>query len=205
MSRKKGLSVEEKRSRMMELLFEKKDFFQLKELEKMGQKEKGVTSMSVKDIVQSLVDDDMIDTDRIGTSNYFWSFPSKALHTRKRKLADLTKQVEEAKKRKSHNEALQKDAKQGKDDTEKRQCVLKELKNMKDKKGKLTAELEQYKDLDPKTLQEKSRQTREAKEAINRWTDNVFSLKSWCKNKFGIEESAIDKNFGIPSDLDYVE
>lgn len=34
--------------------------------------------MSVKDVVQSLVDDSLIDTERIGTSNYFWSFPSKA-------------------------------------------------------------------------------------------------------------------------------
>ena len=34
--------------------------------------------MSVKDVLQSLVDDALVDTDRIGTSNYFWSFPSKA-------------------------------------------------------------------------------------------------------------------------------
>jgi Fe2+ or Zn2+ uptake regulation protein len=155
MSRKKGLSVDEKRSRMMEMLFEKKDFFQLKELEKMAQKEKGITSMSVKDVVQSLVDDSMIDTDRIGTSNYFWAFPSKALHTRKRKLSELTKQLEEAKKRKSHNENLQKDAKQGKDNTEKRQLVLKELQEVKDRKVNLVTELEKYKDLDPQTLEAK--------------------------------------------------
>ena len=37
-------------------------------------------AMSVKDILQSLVDDDMVDTERIGTSNYFWAFPSKALN-----------------------------------------------------------------------------------------------------------------------------
>lgn len=34
--------------------------------------------MSVKDILQSLVDDGMVDTDKIGTSVYFWAFPSKA-------------------------------------------------------------------------------------------------------------------------------
>ncbi len=33
--------------------------------------------MSVKDVVQSLVDDGLVDSERIGTSNYFWSFPSK--------------------------------------------------------------------------------------------------------------------------------
>jgi hypothetical protein len=36
--------------------------------------------MSVKDILQSLVDDAMVDSDRIGTSNYFWAFPSKAIN-----------------------------------------------------------------------------------------------------------------------------
>ena len=36
--------------------------------------------MVVKDIVQSLVDDGLVDSDRVGTSNYFWSFPSKAVN-----------------------------------------------------------------------------------------------------------------------------
>lgn len=39
-----------------------------------------LASMSVKDVLQSLVDDAMVDTERIGTSNYFWAYPSKALH-----------------------------------------------------------------------------------------------------------------------------
>jgi len=34
--------------------------------------------MSVKEILQSLVDDALVDAERIGTSNYFWAFPSKA-------------------------------------------------------------------------------------------------------------------------------
>lgn len=50
---------------------------QLKELEKRGPK-KGVISQSVKDVVQSLVDDDMVSKEKIGTSVYFWSLPSAA-------------------------------------------------------------------------------------------------------------------------------
>ena len=38
-------------------------------------------AMVVKEIVQGLVDDNMVDTERIGTSNYFWAFPSKAMNT----------------------------------------------------------------------------------------------------------------------------
>lgn len=40
---------------------------QLKELEKLGPR-KGVISQSVKDVVQSLVDDDLVSKDKIGTS-----------------------------------------------------------------------------------------------------------------------------------------
>lgn len=45
------------------------------ELEKIAPKEKGIIAQSVKDVVQSLVDDGLVDTDKIGTSIYFWSFP----------------------------------------------------------------------------------------------------------------------------------
>ena len=53
-SKKRGLSLAEKRQRMLEIFYTKKDFFLLKELEKIGPKEKGITSQSVKDVVQSL-------------------------------------------------------------------------------------------------------------------------------------------------------
>ena len=41
-------------------------------------------------------------------------------------------------------------------------------------------------------------------EVSNFLTDNVFAVKSWCKNKFGLDDSAIDKQFSIPEDFDYV-
>ena len=63
------------------------------DLEKIAPKLKGITSMSVKDVVTSLVDDGMVDTDKIGTSVYFWAFPSKASANRKRKLDTLQDQL----------------------------------------------------------------------------------------------------------------
>lgn len=43
------------------------NILQLRELEKLGPK-KGVISQSVKDVVQSLVDDDLVSKDKIGSS-----------------------------------------------------------------------------------------------------------------------------------------
>ncbi|XP_062592181.1 meiotic nuclear division protein 1 homolog [Saccostrea cucullata] len=205
MSKKRGLSVEEKRSRMMDFFYEKKDFFQLKELERLCQKEKGITSMSVKEILTSLVDDGMVDTDKIGTSVYFWAFPSKASQNRKRKLDDLTNKIKELNERKQLLEDSVKKAKVGKEDSDKRSEILSELEEKKQEKASLQKEIEKYRECDPEVLEAVVKQTGEAKEAANRWTDNVFSIKSWIKNKFQFEESVIDKQFGIPDDFDYIE
>ena len=47
----------------------------------MGPKKKGIVMQSVKEVLQSLVDDNLVCFEKIGTSNYFWSFPSTALQT----------------------------------------------------------------------------------------------------------------------------
>lgn len=49
--------------------------------------------MTVKEVLQSLVDDNMVDCERVGTSNYYWAFPSKAVHARKHKLEEMQTQV----------------------------------------------------------------------------------------------------------------
>ncbi|KAL6974504.1 Meiotic nuclear division protein 1 [Sarracenia purpurea var. burkii] len=84
---------------------------QLKELEKLGPK-KGVITQSVKDVVQTLVDDDLVSKDKIGTSVYFWSLPSCAgnqlrnvyrkleadLQSSEKRFAELVEQREALKK-----------------------------------------------------------------------------------------------------------
>jgi hypothetical protein len=97
---KRGLSLEEKRQVMQGLLHEHKSPFTLKQLEKMGGKA-GVTSMSVKDVLQSLVDDNLVQLEKIGITNYYWSFPSKAVVTLRNKIesveAENSRLVNEAK------------------------------------------------------------------------------------------------------------
>lgn len=205
MSKKRGLSVDEKRTRMMEFFFEKKDFFQLKELEKQCQKEKGITSMSVKDILTSLVDDGMVDTEKIGTSVYFWAFPSKASQNRKRKIGTLSEQMEEVKKKRKTAESEIAQASMGREDTDDRETILAELSEKQSECERLKHEVEKYRECDPEVMEAMKVETCTAKEAANRWTDNVFSLKSWIKNKFNFEDNVLDKQFDIPEEFDYLD
>ncbi|KAK9980931.1 hypothetical protein ABG768_000512 [Culter alburnus] len=204
MSKKKGLSLEEKRSRMMEIFFETKDVFQLKDIEKIAPKSKGITPMSVKEVLQSLVDDNMVDTERVGTSNYYWAFPSKALHTRKRRLEELDIQHEEGNQRKKALQQAVDKAKVGREVNDEREDLLKELTALKSQRDQLKVELEKYKECDPEVVEEIRKANISAKEAVSRWTDNVFAIKSWAKKKFGFENNRLDKAFGIPEDFDYI-
>ncbi|XP_069878341.1 meiotic nuclear division protein 1 homolog isoform X3 [Dipodomys merriami] len=181
-SKKKGLSAEEKRTRMMEIFFETKDVFQLKDLEKIAPKEKGITAMSVKEVLQSLVDDGMVDCERIGTSNYYWAFPSKALHARKRKLEVLESQLSEGSQKHAHLQKSIEKAKIGRQDTEERTMLIKELSSLRDQREQCKAEVEKYKECDPQVVEEipetvfkeQEKQDLSSKNSISR---NIFLQK----------------------------
>ena len=72
---KKGLSWEEKRKRMLEIYYSTKQVYNLKELEKIAPK-KGIIVQAVKDVNQSLVDDNLVEQDKIGIGLFFWALPS---------------------------------------------------------------------------------------------------------------------------------
>ncbi|GJQ83690.1 hypothetical protein Trydic_g14396 [Trypoxylus dichotomus] len=189
---------------MLQLFHEKKEFFQLKELEKIAPKEKGIIANSVKDVLQSLVDDGLVDTDKIGTSVYFWSFPSKASNTHKRKLEEVTNKYEETSKKLKVVTTDLEQAKLGREENKERDDLLDELIDLQLERDELLKKCQEYEKNDPKIIQKMQAQLEDIKQATNRWTDNIFSVKSWCKNKFGYEDAVLDKQFGIPSDFDYI-
>lgn len=82
---------------------------------------------------------------------------------------------------------------------------MKELAEKELLHKEMETELERLKECDPEVLESMKKETLIAREATNRWTDNVFTIKSWCVKKFGVEQKTIDKNFGIPEDFDYVD
>ena len=49
----------------------------LKELEKLGVKA-GVIIQAIKEILDVLVADSLVESDKIGSANFYWSLPSKA-------------------------------------------------------------------------------------------------------------------------------
>ena len=65
MSKKRGLSLEDKRNVILSIYHEAKEPMNLKEIEVKGTKA-GVVQQTIKDVNQSLVDDDLVHSDKIG-------------------------------------------------------------------------------------------------------------------------------------------
>jgi hypothetical protein len=90
---KKGLSFEEKRKRMLEIFKDDQSFFHLKDIEKLGTK-KGIIFQTIKEVLDSLVGDSLVEVDKIGSSNFYWSLPSKIYQVKKNNLEKNKQQIE---------------------------------------------------------------------------------------------------------------
>ena len=205
MAKRKGLSLDDKKHKIMEIFAEKQEFFQLKEIEVLAKKEKGLNPMQVKDLVQSLVDDDMIDVEKVGISTYYWAFKSKLTAQKKFKLDSMKENLRGLEVKEQELRSKLESSKVGREESDEKDNILKEIGEQAQKLASVQKELEELKDSDPSLWEEKEEEIKLALSGANRWTDNIFSLVSWCKSKFNMEEKKLNDAFGIPEDLDYVE
>ncbi|KAJ3557261.1 hypothetical protein NM688_g1566 [Phlebia brevispora] len=198
----RGLSAEEKRTRLLEIFHETKDFYQLKELEKLGPKMKGIVSPSVKEVLQSLVDDGLVQADKIGSSNFFWSFPSQRGAMMQNRL-DAVKES-----RTTHEKQLKElyDAieveKAARPESNERAAALAKLSSSKQELDNLEKELAQYGACDPAKIEEKRRAVIVAKEAAIRWTDNYSILLSHFTRQYGVAADDIRKYLGVDEEYE---
>ncbi|KAJ6250661.1 meiotic nuclear division protein [Anaeramoeba flamelloides] len=202
--KRRGKSLEEKRAIVQKILIDTQRVFKLPDLEKSASK-KGVTKQSVKEVVQSLVDDNFIQSDKIGSGNFFWCFPSQNYNQKKlehQKLADEIKKLEDENK---HFEEQIKILKPERELTKERETLSNELEELEAQNNKLDEDIELYESLDLETCMSMKESIRISKESVNRWTDNIYQTISYCKKKFNIQEDQLRKGFGISQDIDYYD
>ncbi|KAI9593708.1 meiotic nuclear division protein 1 [Syncephalis fuscata] len=204
MSKKRGVSAEEKRQRMQDYFHETSDVLQLKELEKILPKAKGIVAQSVKDVLQELVNDSLVHCEKIGTSNYYWSFPSEGFRAREQKLDDLKTEQARLSEKKLELDAAINEANQHRVSSDHRDQLLASLAEAEVQNKAYLEELQQFKDNDPEIIATKRQAADISKQAANRWTDNIFALQSYCSRKFNIEQRDLRKHFNIPDDFDNV-
>jgi hypothetical protein len=67
----------------------------------------------------------------------------------------------------------------GREESEPRSILLKQLSDLKQEYEQQTLKLDQFADCDPELYALKVQHTKVAKNAANRWTENIFCLQSY--------------------------
>jgi len=146
------------------------------------------------------VDDGLIETEKEGGLILFWSFPGSAIASLERRVRDKEKRLSELRVRVSALEekkrALCPSQEEGLE--AERAERLETLKELRAKVAEAEAEVRRLQENDPVVCEE-------FKAAANRWADNVCAVVSWLKDRFGLEEAAINKQFAIPDEFQYFD
>ncbi|VDK85438.1 unnamed protein product [Litomosoides sigmodontis] len=177
----------------------------MKDLEKIAPKQKGIVPQSVKEITQLLVDEGLVECEKIGTFVCYWAFPSQAGIIRKKQLQELDEKILSLETKLEEVKADVAAVKKGKETTEEHKELQLRINDLQTKHEKLTEKLEKISEGGPEAIARLKSETTKARDAANRWTDNIFAAKKWCKKNFNVEEKIFNSQFEIPSELDYVD
>ncbi|KAF8339777.1 Mnd1 family-domain-containing protein [Cantharellus anzutake] len=207
----RGLSIEEKRAKLIEIFTETKGFFQLKELEKLGAK-KGVVVQTVKEVLQSLVDDNLVEFDKSGAqtrgiivslpSAVYWSFPSARGSMLMTKLEAAKEELATLEAREMELKDAIAQAKAEREPSFERDQLLETYRQRQESLAEAKMELGRFESGSIGKYEEKQRAISLAREAADRWTDNVNLALSYCSSTFGIPLSDLRSQLEIPQGFD---
>jgi hypothetical protein len=169
----------------------------------------GVNANTIPEIHQSLVDDGLVEKEKIGGSNYCWAFKAKADRLAQKEHQKTLQLIQQLKVQVEEAAAQLADAKRGREDDdgsaaggEDRATKLRRLVELETRKTQIQAELESLKENDPAALADLEKELKLVTEAANRWTDNIFECKSYLIKKRGMEKKDALKILGITANFD---
>ena len=96
MKKKKGLSLEDKRQILLKLFKGSGSFFHYKDIEKHCTQNK-LSFMIVKDLLAGITADNLLETEKIGSSSFYWSLPNRIYDAKKKQLEREVSNIENSK------------------------------------------------------------------------------------------------------------
>ena len=183
----------------------RKEPFSSKELVTAG-KLAGLNDKLVPDINAMLMDDGYVQTDKIGSGNYFWSFPGAQGAAARKAVEEAQAALGAAKGRLAAAKEADAASRAGREDADgTRATKLAELDGLVAKRRGLEERLEAMKANAPEELARITAAAEAMKQHAIRWTENLFAIKSYLVQKKGVHSSQVDelfKSVGLPKNID---
>ncbi|KAI8457285.1 meiotic nuclear division protein 1 [Phakopsora pachyrhizi] len=134
------------------------------------QKKKTVTQ-SVEETIKSFIDDDLIRSEKIGTTNIIWSFRSDQSN---KTLKDFEKLKTEVKALRCSNSELDQIVSRlelDRSKSDERQDNLREIKMLKRDINEIKLKLQQFRKSDPTLIKDKIKLCNDYKQGLKIWTN----------------------------------
>ncbi|KAF2630803.1 meiotic nuclear division protein 1 [Macroventuria anomochaeta] len=173
--------------------------YSIKDLEKLIPSVASINGMAVKDYLQALQDDSQIRSEKIGSGNWYWSFPSEAKKAKEDSLAkaqeeydkanatatELQAKVDQAGAARAEDEELL--AETGGD----RKTLVTKHEDLTKEVEKLRTELAAYSEYDPIELDKKIEDTRRSQAAADKFTEHIYCMEGWLKERVSDREGQV--------------
>ena len=143
--------------------------------------------MTVKEHLQTLIDEKMIRVEKIGSGNWYWVFGSEEKRRRVQEMDGLREELEKCRRAcdSLENQVKAKREAHGDGDEAERMRLVDVKENLGREVAVLEKELEGYKENDPGVVKAMQEETRTAKSKAERWTDNIDVIETWLLEKMG--------------------
>ena len=145
-----------------------------------------------------------MEKEKIGGSNYFWSFPAKKDRLNELAHEETLKKIEVLRTNIKEAEARLADAKRGREEDESGERAKKMTRRVELTKALADGQvvLDKLKQNDPQEIANLEKELEYVTNGAHRWTDNIFSCKDYLVKKRNIEKKEANKIIGITDNFD---
>ena len=163
----------------------------IKDLEKALPSVAGINGMQVKDYLQALSGDNKIRVEKIGSGNWYWSFPSDEKKGKEAILEKVEQEHAKATATVSELQAKIDEASMARGDDEDmllgsdRKSLVTKHAELAKQVDMLKVELAAFTDQDPVEMTKKEQETAQFKSEADKWTDQILSMEGWLKEFMG--------------------
>ncbi len=159
----------------------------------------------MKDVLQSLVDDNLVYSDKCGNQTVYWALPSAATQARRGKLEAQRGALDAKRAARGAIQSSIAKLRRGREAGAERDTQLARLSTASARVAELDRALQRFASLSPAAIKQMREDTAALRTGANRWTDNIFALQSWAVNKHGLDKGQFNKQFEISDELDYLD
>ena len=182
MKKKKGLSLEDKRQILLKLFKGSGSFFHYKDIEKHCTQNK-LSFMIVKDLLAGITADNLLETEKIGSSSFYWSLPNRIYDAKKKQLEREVSNIENSKNEIQNLKQKIEENKAIRVENDERKKNLEELAELNRQKKEYEKILKDFENKDPEKYEQLISTTENMGQLNSFWIDNIFIVEQWMKNK----------------------